>query len=66
MPRCDGPTCLRLIHDYFEQNPHFQRPKIIFMTAYSENIFKKEAKQAGADKYIIKPIFKDELQKLLI
>lgn len=67
MPFCDGPDAVTKINAHLD-NKRFkesERPYICFMTAYNEKGYKKRARQAGSDYFLVKPIFRARLQKLL-
>jgi len=65
MPVLDGPKCSEAIRTYLSQKGQNQ-PYICFLSAYTQNQFKKIAKDAGCDNYLTKPVFKDQLHKVLI
>ena len=66
MPECDGPTSTTLIREFVSTNTRAEQPFICFVTAYSEKSFKGLAKQAGSNHFLVKPIFKTQLHKVLI
>ena len=49
-----------------EGRPKDKLPYLCFLTAYSEKSFRDKAAASGADSYIVKPIFKQTMHKLLI
>ena len=68
MPVLDGPTATKAIRNYLEQNgiSREQQPFICCMSAYPEQSFQIAAINSGMDQYLTKPIFKDNLTKLMI
>ena len=68
MPGEDGPTtCQRIRNMLQESNIARERqPFIAMLTAYQETRFHKRAKDKGFDVSLVKPIFKDNMHKLLI
>ncbi len=68
MPGLDGPSCVKAIRQFLAENTvgkHTQ-PFVCFVTAYQEKSFRDEASKAGMNSFIVKPIFKDNLHKVLI
>ena len=67
LPGMNGPTCAIALSKLMqERRPKDELPYLCFLTAYSEKSFRDKAAASGADSYIIKPIFKQNLHKLLI
>ena len=58
MPEMDGPTATRAIRRLLEESATEQeRPLICGCSAYATTKFQDRAKEAGMDRYEIKPIF---------
>ena len=68
MPVIDGPTGSRMIRDLLSEAGIAEEDQtfICCVTAYSETKFIQIAKAAGMDTYLVKPVFKDDMHKLLI
>jgi len=65
IPVCDGPTTIRKIRTYLEEEK-VRQPFISILTAYTEAQFKAIGKDAGSDYYAVKPIFKKQLYRILV
>ena len=68
MPVCDGPTSCKLIIEQFDSAgiKSEDRPVICCISAYTEKHYFEVAKASGMETFLIKPVFKDQLHKLLI
>ena len=67
MPKCDGPTATAQIRELLNNNEYQQdSPYICFLTAYSNKKKRKVAIEAGGDNYLVKPVFKQQIHKVLI
>ena len=67
LPGMDGPTCATTIKKILQETrPGEKLPYLCFLSAYAEKSFRDKAEAAGADSFIVKPIFKQNLHKLLI
>ena len=68
MPGEDGPYTVqrvrRMLYDH--DIPRDRQPFIAMLTAYHQNQFHKLAIDMGIDVSLVKPIFKDQMHKLLI
>lgn len=62
MPRCNGYQVCRAIRG---QGNWLQRPRIIVMTASDYAADRANAKEAGADDYLVKPIQREALREIL-
>ena len=56
IPEMDGPTCVSKIRSILSKSS--QRPYICCVTAYSEEVYKRNALGNGMDEFMTKPIFK--------
>ena len=68
MPVCDGPTGSKLIRKVLGLagiEPKDQ-PIICCVSAYSQKQYQEVAKASGMDEFLIKPVFKIHLHKMLI
>ena len=68
MPVCDGPTGSKLIRKVLGLagiDPEDQ-PIICCVSAYSQKQYQEVAKASGMDEFLIKPVFKIHLHKMLI
>jgi len=61
MPDVDGISCCIQV----QEHPEIIRPKLILVTGYDQGETKKQAEEAGIDKYMIKPIREHDLSKVL-
>lgn len=61
MPEMDGLEFLKLVRS----NPRHKGVKFIFLSALTETADIQEAKAAGADDYLTKPIWHDNLIKVI-
>ena len=68
MPVCDGPKATRKIRAFLTKKGYSSQdqPIICFVTAYQEDQKQKAAQEAGVDLYLVKPVFKNHLHKVLI
>mmetsp|Transcript_38017 Transcript_38017/g.49929 ORF Transcript_38017/g.49929 Transcript_38017/m.49929 type:complete len:86 (-) Transcript_38017:39-296(-) len=68
MPLCDGPSTTRAIRALLSKHNESacHTPLICIVTAYQEKVKKEAAQHSGADQFIVKPVFKDHLQRLLV
>lgn len=67
MPQMDGPDVAKEIHNMFTNSILLStgdRPYICCCSAYGQASFVKQAKAAGMDEYLTKPISSDTLKKL--
>lgn len=63
MPICDGPQTVQLINEHLTRLdcPFSMRPRICFITAFTEKSYMEVAKQTGRHYFLVKPIFKARL-----
>ena len=68
MPVCDGPTSCKLIIELLDTAgiKREDQPIICCISAYTEKHYSDVVKAAGMETFLIKPVFKDQLHKLLI
>ena len=64
MPDLDGTQCTKIVRK-FAADRSLQQPFICCMTAYTETQFKDVALRAGMNSYLVKPVFRQQLQGLL-
>lgn len=62
MPRCNGYTVCRTIRSQGEGG---RRPRIIVMTASDYGADRENAREAGADDYLVKPLNRERLMEIL-
>ena len=62
MPNLNGIEATRQIRDYLPQEC---QPTIIGVTGHCTNHFKEEGTQAGMQKIVPKPLYRDKLDTLL-
>ena len=65
MPDLDGPQVAKKIRDMISK-AGLTQPYICCCTAYVEAVFEKRALDAGMDHFLVKPIGKNEVQKILV
>ena len=67
MPEMDGLMCVKAIRQLVELHPDdIKMPFICCVTAYQQPNFKTKALANGMDSLVHKPVFKDQLQQVLI
>ena len=68
MPMCDGPTASSTIRYMLAKHgiERKSQPFIACLSAYSEKKIEDIAVEAGMDCFLTKPIFYDQVHKLLI
>lgn len=66
MPVINGAEATRRIRSFLKnQEPKVKQPFICCLTSYNVQNFKVEAKRAEMDAFLVKPIFKTGVKKLL-
>ena len=67
MPGIDGPSATQIIRKDLSMSGNYtdRDPYICLITAYGEEKFHQKALDAGMNTTMVKPIFKNQIQKLL-
>ena len=66
MPNCEGPEAARAIIAYLNDYPSVKKPYICCVSAYVSSKYKERAFAAGMDMFIVKPLLKDSIERILI
>ena len=67
MPICSGTESTKLIRKFLYKNmPNAHQPYICCLYNYTNDAVKQEAKEAGMNAFLTKPIFKSGIQDLLL
>ena len=66
MPWCDGPTSTVKIRQLLTNPCKEDSPYICFLTAYSNKENLVRAIESGGDKFLVKPVFKKQIHRVLI
>jgi len=69
MPECDGPSATKRIRSFIKERiiemgkrpRKREKPFICCLSAYIQENFKQEARKAGMNDYISKPLYKNKL-----
>lgn len=56
MPRCDGPTSVKMIREYENKKNQKKNSLIIMLTGLSADEMKERSMEVGADEYHVKPV----------